>query len=640
MPISKLRPTFSFTEDRLAELRAVVPEAFADGKVNWDVLREMLGEHLEDEGTNAEHYGLSWPGKRQARRLAGKPSQGTLLPIPGEGINEATTNNIFIEGENLEVLKILQKSYAGRVKMIYIDPTYNRGSDLIYRDDYTEPLGAYLQRTGQADDAGQLLTTNTKADGRYHSNWLSMIYPRLLVSRSLLTDDGLLMVSISDIEVANLRRVLDEVFGEENFLATFIWVNEGNIDNQSRIKGNHEYVLVYAKDERNVAAPPVIDPNIPADSKLFRDFIENTIVKNGPANPVSSVVLPPGFPTNFEIGMIEPKSNYWPRLDVPVKVREFKTLNRVTASSGWSSSNLLDQFIANGFRPIVDSKGQQTTFYLTNTGAIIIKKERSDSQSHVLTVLNNMGSVQSASRLLADLGIQFDYPKPLELLEYLLQVGSSDDSLVLDFFAGSAGLGHAAMSLSAKGKGSRKFVMVQLPEPTDQTKLPTIAEIAKERLRRAVRVLEPKKGRQTVEGKAKQFDFGFKVYKLVRSNFKVWQDYQGTDTQQLELLFETSAQALVDDWKPADLLVEILLLEGFPLESVLKELGEHKKNKVLLVTSEACPHRLLICLDRKLKDDTLDRLQLEADDVLVCLDSALTDEAKVRLGDLGNLHVI
>ena len=224
MPISKLRPAFTFTEDRLRELQAVVPEAFADGKINWDTLREALGEALEDE--TKEHFGLFWPGKREARRLAAMPSKGTLIPQPGAGVDEENTHNLFIQGDNLEVLKLLQKSYAGRVKMIYIDPPYNTGNDFVYPDDYSEPLDAYLERTGQVDEAGQLLTTNSRASGRFHSNWLNMIYPRLLLARQLLQEDGLIFISIDDNEVQHLRQIMDEMYGAENFIAQLVWLNQ------------------------------------------------------------------------------------------------------------------------------------------------------------------------------------------------------------------------------------------------------------------------------------------------------------------------------------------------------------------------------------------------------------------------------
>ncbi|HSK74241.1 MAG TPA: site-specific DNA-methyltransferase, partial [Pyrinomonadaceae bacterium] len=217
----KLRPTFSLEEDRLVALRQILPEAFADGKINFETLRELLGDTVEDERN--EHFGLSWTGKREARRLAGLPSKGTLVPAPGEGVDEATTENIFIEGDNLEVLKLLHKSYRGRVKMIYIDPPYNTGNDFIYKDDYREPLESYLQRSGQMTDAGELLTSNPKSAGRFHSNWLNMMYPRLRVAKDLLREDGIIFISHDDNEIHNLRQVMNEIFGEENFVGVFIW---------------------------------------------------------------------------------------------------------------------------------------------------------------------------------------------------------------------------------------------------------------------------------------------------------------------------------------------------------------------------------------------------------------------------------
>ena len=307
MPHTRLRPSFTFTEERLAQLKALVPEAFADGQINWSTLREALGEHLEEEREEAEHFGLFWPGKRAARRLAAMPSRGTLVPAPTKGVSEDATKNFFIEGNNLEVLKLLQKAYVGRIKLIYIDPPYNTGTDVVYNDDFTDPLGDYLRQTGQADEEGKPLTTNTRADGRFHSNWLSMMYPRLRLGRQLLRDDGVLIVSCNDIEQAHLKTMLTELFGEENFIATFIWNNEGNIDNQSKIKCNHEYLHVYGRSADVLARPTVIDPNIEETSKLYRDEIENSITKNGPANPPSRVRLPMGFPATFDKGRLGQK---------------------------------------------------------------------------------------------------------------------------------------------------------------------------------------------------------------------------------------------------------------------------------------------------------------------------------------------
>lgn len=247
MPHTRLTPTNPYLPKRLAALQAAVPEAFADGTLNWDTLRALFDDDLDDGA--AEHFGLTWPGKREAARLAARPSVGTLRPVPGQGIAEDTTRNLFIEGDNLEVLKALQKSYAGRVKLIYIDPPYNTGNDFIYPDDYTEPLEAYLRRTGQADTEG-LLTSNPKSSGRYHSNWLNMMYPRLELARQLLRDDGVIFISIGNEECHHLRMILNEVFGENNFVSDIAVVNNLKGRNDKRyIAHANDRLLMYVKSE-------------------------------------------------------------------------------------------------------------------------------------------------------------------------------------------------------------------------------------------------------------------------------------------------------------------------------------------------------------------------------------------------------
>ena len=254
MPLQKLHPSTSplLTDERIAQLRAILPEAFADGKINWDTLREVLGETLEDDAQ--EHFGLFWPGKREARRLASLPSKGTLIPQPGQGVDEDATHNLFIEGDNLEVLKLLQKSYAGRVKMIYIDPPYNTGNDFVYKDSFQQPLDEYLRLTEQVDEQGKVLTTNSQSSGRYHSAWLNMIYPRLRLARELLNDDGLIFVSIDDNELHNLSQILKELFGEECFVGILVWHSKsGGGSDKAGIVADHEYVVCFQKTAKSNA---------------------------------------------------------------------------------------------------------------------------------------------------------------------------------------------------------------------------------------------------------------------------------------------------------------------------------------------------------------------------------------------------
>lgn len=626
MPISKLRPSFTFTEDRLAELRAVVPEAFADGKVNWDTLREALGEHLEDEGADAEHFGISWPGKRQARRLAAMPSKGTLVPVPGEGMNEDSTRNIFIEGDNLEVLKLLQKSYAGRVKMIYIDPPYNTGNDLIYQDDYREPLDDYLAKTSQVDEAMELTTSNPRTSGRYHSNWLSMMYPRLLLARTLLRSDGVIFVSIDDHEVHYLRTLMDEVFGPENFIAQVIWqkVYSPRMDDQG-ISPEHDYILVFG------GSPDYIPSRMP--------FVQNERQFTG-----------------FDEGV---GKKYRPR-----------SLRKEGKNSRRSDRpNLFYPIAAPNGKPVypIRSDGTEgcwrvqpeTYNKMVEAGVIEWTKVRGDWQPYVKQyydeeatkpygtiwphdqVGHNHEAVDELRRLLGE--PVFSNPKPTRLIRRMIEVaGRSDEEpdIILDFFSGSATTADAVLQQSHGDHQRRHFIMVQLPEATNNSKYATIAEIGKERIRRAIKSVRTGAKLNAKEKKASGDDLGFRVFRLDRSGFVAWHDYTGDDPKQLELLFENATSPLVDGWQPNHVLTEVQLLEGFPLDSTVTEMEECKKNKVLCVESDACAHRLLMCLDKKIKDETVEGLQMAPDDVFVCLDSALTDEAKVRLGDLGNLRVI
>ena len=444
--------------ENLEQMKRLFPEAFTEGHVDFDVLKQLLGSAVDERN---EKYGLNWHGKRQARQLALTPSTGTLRPCPEDSVDWDTTQNLVIEGDNLEVLKLLQKSYSGKVKLIYIDPPYNTGKDFIYRDDYTDTIGNYLKVTGQIDCDGSKLSSNTEASGRFHTDWLNMMYPRIKLARNLLTEDGVLLASINDMESGGIRFILNEVFGEENFICQFIWNNEGNVDQQSKIKGVHEYVIAYARTVERIARPVVIDPNIEETSKLYNDQIENSITKNGPANPPSIIRLPAGFPAAFDEGTIETRTDKWPHVIDEIAVQGGVVTNPARIESGWSSKNLLELFLANGCTPIQDSSGKETWFAITRTGAIYGYKRRSELQGHVLSVIRNVGTTKQTSNRLATWGIRFSYPKPVLLIRYLIQVfttqGGSD--LVLDFFAGSGTTGEAIIDLnSMDGGGSAVYL--------------------------------------------------------------------------------------------------------------------------------------------------------------------------------------
>lgn len=623
MAIEKLRPSYDYLDERIAQLKQVLPEAFADESINWEVLQEVLG-HLID-GENAEHFGLVWPGKREARRLVGVPAQGTLKPIIGAGADEDVTRNIFIEGDNLAVMKLLLKSYASRVKMIYIDPPYNTGEDHVYRDDFRDPVQAFLQKTGQVDEQGAALQTNRKSDGRFHSNWLSMMYPRLAVARQLLSPDGSLWISIDDTEVANLRLMCDELFGEENFVATFVWEKRTTRENRRVFSVNHDFVLCYARNKELFEEARGM---LPATEELVGRYSNPD---NDPRGDWQSVSLAAqaghGTPAQFYTittpsgrKLDPPPGNCW-RV-TKERLKELIADNRV-----W--------FGADG------GNVPRRKIYLSEVELGLTP--------HTLWKAGEVGTTDSAKRAVMNLfdgQSVFDTPKPVELIRRMIQIATSEDDLVMDFFAGSCSTAHAVMEQNAADQGPRRFMMIQLPEVTrldsdaHQAGYEDIAEIGKERMRRAIHALRNQNGQQLEPESKAEVDLGFRVYRLEHSNFQTWQDFERTEIEALQSQMDMFETPLVDGWQESDLLVEIMLQEGFPLDSAVTYQEDYLSNSVYLMSSDFHEHRLVVCLDEAIQDSTIDLLQLGEHDVFVCLDSALSDQSKVRLADRGNVHVI
>ncbi|MGL0735772.1 site-specific DNA-methyltransferase [Citrobacter freundii] len=558
--------SMNITADNITKLKSLFPEAFNEDSVDFEVLKQLLGENVDDK---EERYGLNWHGKRQARQLALTPSRGTLRPCKDESVDWDNTKNLMIEGDNLEVLKLLQKSYAGKVKLIYIDPPYNTGKDFVYSDNFQDNMKNYLEMTGQTED-GVRITTNAETSGRYHTDWLNMIYPRLKLAKNLLSENGIIFVSIDDIEASKLKIIMDEIFGEENFLAQFVWRTDGNFDNQAKIKNCHEYILLYAKKEINFPHPPIVDPNIPKGSKLFKPEIRNTIVKNGPKNPSSKIILPVGFPCDITSGRVNCAKNTWPIYHSDAEISDNKLTKPLVIESGWSSKELLLDFIKNNCNPIIDSKGQETSFVLSQTGTIEVVKKRSDSQSHVVSVLNGFGGTQKATAQLVEIGACFaGYPKPLDLISYIIQMIAKGDDIILDFFAGSGPTGHAVMLQNAKDRCHRKYILVQIPEAlsaekeTQKTAVEycrknnlkhNVAELTKERLRRA-----GKKVRE--ENPEWKGDVGFRVFKLDTSNIRPWEASAETLSQQLDAY----VSPILEGRSEEDLLTELMLKRGIDL---------------------------------------------------------------------------
>lgn len=554
--------------ERIAELfpTCVTESRDEAGKVtravDFDLLRQELSNRIV-EGPQ-ERYRLDWPGKRDALLAANAPIAKTLRPCREESVDFDTTQNLFIEGDNLDALKLLQETYLGKVKMIYIDPPYNTGKDFIYEDNFAESTPEYLERSNQSDEEGRLVA-NAESTGRMHSDWLTMMYSRLRLAHNLLKDDGAIFISINQKEIANLRKIADEVFGEENMLCLFAWRTDGNFDNQAKFKYCHEYIVAYAKQELTFQHPLTVDPSTPRDSKLFRPEIRNTIIKNGSKNPPSEITLPVGFPAAFESGHLTARTDSWPHIRGEVQIEQGQLAQSVKVYSGWSSKELLEQFISNRCHEILDAKGQPTTFEITSTGAIEAVKSRGEP-SHVISMLTGFGGPQRATADLQKLGIPFDdYPKPLELIKYLSSMVRGNDFITVDFFSGSATTAHAILQLNAEDGGRRKFVMAQLAEPCDENTgafkagYKTIADIGKDRIRRAgKKIKQDNAGKEGIE----KLDIGFRVLKIDTSNMAdVY--YRPDELDQKDLAGH------VDNVKPdrtaEDLLFQVLLDWGVDL---------------------------------------------------------------------------
>lgn len=469
----------------------------------------MMNEPLDLTTTSAdaEKFGLTWPGKRASRQEAMTPCRSALHPAPGEGVDEATTRNLFLEGDNLDALKLLQASYASRIKLIYIDPPYNTGKAFIYNDDFTESSESYLQRTGQRGPAGAPEPTTTATGGRFHAAWLSMIYPRLLLARELLRQDGLIMVSIDDHEVAPLRLLLDEIFGEENFVAQLVWHSStaGGIRSKY-VNRNHEYVLMYARNLANLPmlhaplSPEAIAHYTRADARgRYRE--KDFAWRNRSDNPNQKYLIqcPDGQ-------WVQPPPGYIFRF---VKATFEEALAQGTVVFKKSKTT-----------PLVDETGRRARWN------IYIKKYLEDGTGAPSSLLPKslVGISNAGTAELKEIfeAVVFNNPKPTTYLSYLLDIGMARDTedIVLDFFAGTGSTGHAVLKKNQQDGGNRRFILVQWPEAIDHPLFATIAEIGKERLRRVIQQMKTG-GSGALDSTSAVQDQGFQVFKLGPASGKI-----------------------------------------------------------------------------------------------------------------------
>jgi len=556
--------TPDIAEENIKKLKEIFPDVFTEDKVDFEKLEQILGNYVED---SKERYNFTWNGKGRALRLSQTPSLGTLRPCKEESKDWDTTQNLYIEGDNLEVLKLLQKSYHGKVKMIYIDPPYNTGKDFVYPDDFHDSLENYKKITGQVDSEGNRISTNTEASGRYHTDWLNMMYPRLRLARNLLKDDGVIFISIDDSEADNLKKICNEVFGEDNFIAQMVWQRAFSPKNDARfISNSHDYILMYAKslDEFTIGRLPRTK--------------EANLRYSNPDNDLRGVWM------SSDISVKTYNASY----DYPVKLPSGRIVEPPSGRCWRCSKEAFDKLVADNriwFGPEGDGTPRIKRF-LTDLKfdgmaptSILLHKDVGHSQEGSQEVVKLIGGV-------------FDGPKPVRLLTRLLILANLEqDSIILDFFSGSATTAHAVMQLNAEDGGNRKFIMVQLPEPTDEkdeaykSGYTNICEIGKERIRRAgEKVKEENKDKENIEN----LDIGFKVLKLDTSNIRKWQpDYNN---------LEQSILDYVDNYEEGrtelDLVYEIMLKYGLDLTYPVDEFVIANK-KVYSIGFGM----LMICLD-------------------------------------------
>jgi adenine-specific DNA-methyltransferase len=608
-PFAKTTP--ALTDDQLASLRILMPQVFTEGKMDFEKLRASLGDAVDDR---PERYSFSWAGKRDAIRLLQVPSRATLIPARGESLDFDTTQNLFIEGDNLEVLKLLYKPYFGRVKMIYIDPPYNTGNDFVYPDNFADPLDTYLQLTGQKDSEGNLLTSNPETGGRYHSAWLSMMYPRLFLARQLLREDGVIFVSIDEHEVHDLRLLMSEVFGEENFIGEFVWQSKkGGGGDVSTAVVDHEYVMCFAKDLFGEDALARI--TVEAEPLDLHD--EKGPYRRGrELNKWGSGSSRDDRPTMF--------------FPIPGPNREDVYPIRNDGTEGrwrWGKKKMLE----------ISERGDVEFVKRSNSTFIVYEKIRSTDPrlKPYRTWMDNVGTTADGSKTLKELfeGQKiYDFPKPVSLLKHLLSIGSpgDDDDFILDFFAGSCTTAQAVLELNREDGGNRSFIMVQLPEPTGNKQFPTIAEIGKERIRRVVECM--KKDREGQLALEKPEDLGFKVFKLAPSNYRQWDGAQ-PDADAYARQAELFADPLVEGWQPENVLYEVALKEGYGLNVTIEPVGADgvRLETIFRVIDPDKGQSFCLTLAGKIALKDLRPLDLKKEDLFICRDTALDDEAAANL---------
>ena len=590
--------SMNIEQTNLDKLRSVFPECVSEGKLDIDKLLSLCGEYIDND---FEKYKFEWKGKAECLRLAQKRSTGTLRPCPEESVDWDTTRNLYIEGDNLEVLKLLQTAYYRKVKMIYIDPPYNTGNDFVYADDFADPMARYKEVTQQTTKS------NPETMGRYHTNWLNMMYPRLRLAANLLRDDGVIFISIDDVEIDNLKKLCNEIFGEENFVAQFIWQSRQNKDNRNitGVSIDHEYVVCYTKQFGH---------------RVFRGTDRKTEQYKNPDNDPRG----PWTSANMVgLATADARPNLHYDLINPADGRNYGCPEK-----GWRSDrNTMNRLIQEGriiWPDNPDGRPRKKSFL----------NELSDNLPGFSSIFSTGVYTNTATKEIGGLFNRylFDFPKPVEIIKQLISQVSNTDDTILDFFSGSATTAHAVMQLNAEDGGNRRFILVQIPELCDEKSeaykagYKNICEIGKERIRRAGKKILEEHIQVTMDEDKSPLDVGFRVFKLDTSNLKTW-DATPIEDEQLDLLYQRM-NSMIHRVKPErtdlDMIYEIMLKLGVPLTYSVTSFSVN--NKTVYGVGDDC--LLLVCLAEDVQPEDIEQMAEYAPaKIIISRDSFADDTA-------------
>ena len=569
--------SMNLTENNIDNLKQLFPEVFSEGKIDFDKLRLVLGDNIEE---NDERYQFTWNGKSEAIKNAQTPSMGTLRPDKESSKNWDNTENLYIEGDNLEVLKLLQKSYFGKIKMIYIDPPYNTGKDFVYKDNFRDSIANYKEITNQSTKA------HAETSGRYHTDWLNMMYPRLKLARNLLREDGVIFISIDDNEVTNLKKLCDEIFGEENFISQMSIITGANQSGDGvKIQKNIEYCIVYSKnqeklninrvDKTNETLRNLNDAPTPLETRLDMGYSVYY-------NEESEDFIPIKDYDKDKVDLNDEKKVYTDNEELLSKgyvpIRPGKRNNKLHR---WRWG--IETFLERKKEIIILNKNGKYSIYFKQQGYNAPKNYQ-----------NFSGGALDLRQIFGDEKL-FDYPKGISFIKYLISIGIGNDDIVIDFFSGSCTTAHAVMQLNAEDDGNRKFIMVQLPESTNEKSeaykagYSNICEIGKERIRRAGEKILSESGKTDL-------DIGFKVFKLDDSNIKEW----SPNYDNLEFTLDEMTDNLKSGRTKEDLLYEILIKMGIELTAPIEEINIGDK-KIYNIGMGS----LILCLEDEITEDII-----------------------------------